>query len=147
MENSTSIVNTTYVNDADGISTTLLFLLPFPALGSLMLCCCFIGIARSNRPLSAQSCCKYDNGIITVSGLTKMRDLKERTGCICDRCSTFVVVIPMFFSFAFFSYDLIPVLYIRVPFMVVCLQIVVLLLCTYSLRTSIFLNLTQLVVK
>lgn len=87
MENSTSIVNTTYVNDADGISTTLLFLLPFPALGSLMLCCCFIGIARSNRPLSAQSCCKYDNGIITVSGLTKMRDLKERTGCICDRCS------------------------------------------------------------
>lgn len=86
MENSTSIVNTT-VNDADGISTTLLFLLPFPALGSLMLWCCFIGIARSNRPLSAQSCCKYDNGIITVSGLTKMRDLKERTGCICDRCS------------------------------------------------------------
>lgn len=126
MENSTSIVNTTYVNDADGISTTLLFLLPFPALGSLMLCCCFIGIARSNRPLSAQSCCKYDNGIITVSGLTKMRDLKERTGWICDRCSTFVVVIPMIFSFAFFSYDLIPVLYIPVPFMVVCLQIVVL---------------------
>lgn len=31
-----------------------------------------------------------------------------------------------FFFFAFYSYDLIPVLYIRVPFMVVCLQIVVL---------------------
>lgn len=130
MENSTSIVNTTYVNDDDGISATLfnflVFFLPIPAIASLMLCCCFIGIARSNKPLSAQSSCKYDNGIIKVSDLTKTRDLKERTGCICDRCFIFVVVIPMFFSLAFFSYDLIPVSYMQVPYMVVCLQIVVL---------------------
>lgn len=89
MENSTSIVNTTYVNDDDGISATLfnflVFFLPIPAIASLMLCCCFIGIARSNKPLSAQSSCRYDNGIIKVSDLTKTRDLKQRTGCICDR--------------------------------------------------------------
>lgn len=91
-----------------------------------MLCCCFIGIARRNKPLSAQSFCKYDTEIITVSDLTKTRDLKERTGCIYDRCLIFVVVIQMFFSLALYSYDLLPVSCLRVPFMVLCLQIVVL---------------------
>lgn len=65
------------------------FFLPIPVIASLMLCCCFIGIARRNKPLSAQSFCKYDNEIITVSDLTKTRDLKERTGCIYDRCLIF----------------------------------------------------------
>lgn len=89
MENSTLIVNTNYVKYDDGISTTLLFLFPFPAIGSLMLCCCFIGIAKSNKPLSAQSCCKYDNGISTVSGLTKMRDLKDNVQAV------FVMGVPL----------------------------------------------------
>lgn len=98
---------------------------PFPAIASLILCCCFIGNARKNKPILPQFKCKYDKRIITLSDLTKTRDLVERPGCICDRYFHFVVIIPMFSFFAFYSYDLIPVLYIRVPFMVVCLQIVV----------------------
>lgn len=53
--------------------------------------------------------------------------------CVIWKNFVFVIGVPLllwwfrcFFSFAFFSYYLIPVLYIRLPFMVVCLQIVVL---------------------
>lgn len=128
MKNLTSFINTTDIYAGDqslGLSGTLfiffVYFFPFPTIASLMLCCCFIGNARKNKPILPQFKCKYDKGIITLSDLTKTLDLVERPGCFCDRYFHFVMVIPMWSFFAFYSYDLIPVLYFRVPFMVVCL--------------------------
>lgn len=106
MENSMSFINTTdiYAGDqSSGLSGTLfiffVYFFPFPAFASLMLCCFFIGNVRKNKHILPQFKCNYDKGIITLSDLTKTRDLVERPGCICDRCFHFVVVIPIVFLF------------------------------------------------
>lgn len=101
-----SFINTTdiYAGDqSSGLSGTLfiffVYFFPFPAFASLMLCCFFIGNVRKNKHILPQFKCNYDKGIITLSDLTKTRDLVERPGCICDRCFHFVVVIPIVFLF------------------------------------------------
>lgn len=107
-----SFINTTdiYAGDqSSGLSGTLfiffVYFFPFPAIASLMLCCFFIGNARKNKPILPQFKCNYDKGIITLSDLTKTRDLVERPGCISDRYFHFDTDVFLFFCLLLLRLD------------------------------------------